>query len=1197
MDKRTYLTITPDSRPDALRAAGKLASGENALDYDRAQKLWFARDGADLAKIKTWLPENTVSGAYETQSDLSPAEEFAEVLRAAGFRFPAGELPEMDGRRHRHGVEGDKSRSEKSGVYQGFTDGHPAGWYQNHRASEDKMNWKSSGEYRTDPAVAMQQRALSAQKLWDRQQEQQRVYDRTAASLILQWQRMPPAPADHPYLVRKQVTPADGTRQDRYGNLVIPLRNVQGNLRTVEYIDPAGKKNLKKDAEKTGNFFVFGGELQPGKPVLYAEGYATAGSLHLATGMPVVMTVDAGNLVTVSQTLKAAFPDSPHIILGEDDFTRKDNKGLNKAREAADRIGAVYLIPRFTDAERDQAFAGTASFSDFNDIHVSRGLEAVRDQLAPVLDPVAPDWRLSLIQAAPTMKDTDTPPPAPVQDNVLTEPLPRQQVGPDAQSWVNTSAQQARDLADRLNLTEQMEHLFAEGKSVNEVQAEMRDALAAIPGEEQSGLIVQVRASLGIPSRATPEGEAEFQAWKQQRDTPPGPAEPSLAVDTPEKDIQETPVAVPATEEHAIPSLAALLNAEATLTPDEPAASTVIPTAETTDATQVRADEPADIPAPRDRPESSHSAEDIPVTHTEPADIPLTHGPAGEAEQPLPETDIPDAGTRPQTGKPGEGIPQPDVAPREDGFRFTYGGNVSDLPPDAPPLDLDRLLGQMTHRMEGSTWVYSLNNEAAFVHHIASDRFVMASPQASLDDQKVLCALLTARDAALSGHRGGIEITGSDVFKEKVMGLIIEHNLDIQLSHPDQRAQLDTLRQATAAPQDGLQRTEPAKATPAKAAPAPATPQQASPGPTATTTSPAAPAVSRPAPGSSEAGKSPASPRKRATWAEPLTGRLLEHGPAPYQFTEKNNESYYVKMEMAAGDKTSEKVFWGVELQQAMSGSDVAPGEMIRLQFLGVEPVTVNVPRRDEKGTVTHYEQISTEKNKWSVQPTIDRDLLIARETQAVSPASLSAYDANRFWQLQEQVVNQAGVSLAVAPPTGHELLYLSPDGKGQPALASPPENVPVPAISGAAGSVMMHACDSHGQLLMHLVKAHGDYLQGVVKHHDQYQHVLGKLCTAQDGARYLALNTLSGEGQLSPLGRGEPVNHVRQGETHFDLFVFKLNGDSPQFAVPLHKPEKIPAGLHEKLGFSQRYTAPTPAQPEPAPAPRPQAQPTMQPG
>lgn len=401
MEKRTYLTIVPENKKDALRAAGRLPDGGYPLEYDRSHKLWFARPGADLEKMKPWLPENTVTGQHQKANDnLPPAEEFAGVLRDAGFVLPDNSLPEMDGKKHRVATEGDKPGS-KSGVYQGFLDGRPAGWYQNHRASEGKVNWTSTGSYTYDPAEAVKQRALTAQKRWDREMQAKAEYAKVGTTLEAQWAKMPGPPDSHPYLVRKGVPATEGVRLDKYDNLVIPLRNIDGDMRSLQYIKADGTKTLKKDAEKTGNFFVAGGDLNPQRPILYAEGYATAASLHLATGIPVVMTVDAGNLVTVSRNLKERYPDTSHVILGEDDFTKKDNKGVIKAREAAHAIGGTYLIPQFTENERAQALAGSASFSDFNDIHQSRGLDAVRDQLAPVLDPLIPLWRDTFTEKTP----------------------------------------------------------------------------------------------------------------------------------------------------------------------------------------------------------------------------------------------------------------------------------------------------------------------------------------------------------------------------------------------------------------------------------------------------------------------------------------------------------------------------------------------------------------------------------------------------------------------------------------------------------------------------------------------------------------------------------------------------------------------------------------------------------------------------
>ncbi|WP_148127609.1 LPD7 domain-containing protein [Candidatus Erwinia dacicola] len=95
-----------------------------------------------------------------------------------------------------------------------------------------------------------------------------------------------------------------------------------------------------------------------------------------------------------------------------DDFTKtnnrgeQDNKGAKKAQEAAAAINGIYIIPSFSESERAQAFAGTASFSDFNDIHVANGLNAVREQLAPIFDELIPDWRQSFTETH-SMPDND----------------------------------------------------------------------------------------------------------------------------------------------------------------------------------------------------------------------------------------------------------------------------------------------------------------------------------------------------------------------------------------------------------------------------------------------------------------------------------------------------------------------------------------------------------------------------------------------------------------------------------------------------------------------------------------------------------------------------------------------------------------------------------------------------------------------
>lgn len=1074
MQKRTYLTITPDNKKDALRAAGRLDNGKYALEYDRSEKLWFAVADADLEKVKAWRPENTVTDVGQTITDnLTPAEEFAQVLQDAGFILPGNGLPEMDGKRHRVAIE-DGKPGNVDGAYQGFLDGRPAGWYQNHRASEGKVNWTSTGSHTYDPAEAMKQRALAAQKRWDRQMQSQLEFAQMGKTLTRQWSKMPPAPDSHAYLARKGVPAANGVRLDKYDNLVVPLRNGDGELRTLQYIKPDGTKNLKKGAEKTGNFFVVGGELSPQRPVLYAEGYATAASLHLATGMPVVMTVDAGNLVTVSRNLKARYPDSHHIILGEDDFTKtntrgeQDNKGAKKAQEAASAINGVYIIPSFTESERAQAFAGTAAFSDFNDIHVARGLDAVREQLAPVFDELIPDWRQSFTETH-SMPDND------IRQDEPAVPFP--------------------DISDYPDF----------GAEFQEAFPQFDDFLNNTPAPE--------------PGPAPSPNEAE--------ELPPADTSSLTATDSSHvasADLQNAPQADVASAETS-PSVSP--------------------------------------PAPDSVAEAQRADAGIP---------PATEVPS----EPAPSKDEP---------------PQPtaaDVDPalaQENGFSFTFGrlpGDVSPEGPEVARINLDELLQGLTSRQEDRTWVYALDGEDAFRDY--GDRIVMATPQASENDRMILAALLSAK----ANQRGAVEVTGSPEFIQRTLTLIADHNIEVHLKNPQQREQFEALLQARAAEataKDGINISTPG--------------QEAAPSPAADTP-PAAPGAAPAAPENGTASQAtpkaaePAAPEmtvfEKETLRTGLTGKLLESGRAPYQFDKANTESFYVQLRTKAGNKT----YWGVELEQALKDSGQQQGDIVKLQYLGKHPVTVNVPLTDKDGVVIGYERQEKHRNHWSLTPAQDNRLLVA-DRHHVAPAALSAYDGNAFWQLQQQVVKAASLSLSLAPLNGHGLLYTGPDGEGQKPPQSPPENAVIPAISKAAGSVVMHAAGADGELLAHLVKAHGDYLQGVMRHEGELRHVLARICTGANGNTWLAVNTVSDSGSLALIGHGSAVNVVKNGEALRDTFAFQLKGkDAPKFAVPLISPEKLPPALHSKLGFDKPWAPPK--APEPEQAPRAQVKPANQP-
>ncbi len=133
------------------------------------------------------------------------------------------------------------------------------------------------------------ERLRIAAELRDKQRE--RKHQETAESCQQLWEAAEPAPEDHPYLQRKQVKP-HGIKLSKDGRLMLPLFTADGELSTLQYIADSGKK-LFHSGGKAGGCFWWLGDLDTGKRVYIAEGYATAASIHEVTREPVVIAYNA----------------------------------------------------------------------------------------------------------------------------------------------------------------------------------------------------------------------------------------------------------------------------------------------------------------------------------------------------------------------------------------------------------------------------------------------------------------------------------------------------------------------------------------------------------------------------------------------------------------------------------------------------------------------------------------------------------------------------------------------------------------------------------------------------------------------------------------------------------------------------------------------------------------------------------------
>lgn len=141
----------------------------------------------------------------------------------------------------------------------------------------------------------------------------------------------------------------------RKGYMAVPLRDAAGRLWALQSINGQGTKLFPKYGRKQGCFHLIG-EPAGAAVLAVAEGYATAASVHEATGWPVAVAFDAGNLLAVGRALRELYPEAALVFAGDDDPTQPDNPGRTKAEAAAAALGAVAAFPSLpTEAMEDAA--------------------------------------------------------------------------------------------------------------------------------------------------------------------------------------------------------------------------------------------------------------------------------------------------------------------------------------------------------------------------------------------------------------------------------------------------------------------------------------------------------------------------------------------------------------------------------------------------------------------------------------------------------------------------------------------------------------------------------------------------------------------------------------------------------------------------------------------------------------------------
>ena len=338
-------------------------------------------------------------------------DDVMDQLQAAGLCGRGVEDGLIIGRLVRCKVEGDREKR---------------GWYSLHELRTDQGDtlivgaygvWRGAEwnptkvELRKRELSAEQRDALRARLAEDRKRADQAraaEADRAARRARALWSKLSPT-GDSEYLERKGVG-AYGLRfSPKSGAAVVPVCDASGRIHGLQIL--RGKASERQPAkqfwptgmQKKGHFHLFGGS--PVLLVLVAEGYATAATLHAATGLPVACAFDAGNLAPVCQALRKRYRGAKVLVCADDDSFSQGNPGITAASTAAVAVDGAWMAPAWSAGSQALREARHAKndkdkLTDFNDLQHLEGLAVVRAQVEGKL--TALKWRAAPAAPAPT---------------------------------------------------------------------------------------------------------------------------------------------------------------------------------------------------------------------------------------------------------------------------------------------------------------------------------------------------------------------------------------------------------------------------------------------------------------------------------------------------------------------------------------------------------------------------------------------------------------------------------------------------------------------------------------------------------------------------------------------------------------------------------------------------------------------------
>jgi putative DNA primase/helicase len=302
----------------------------------------------------------------------------ANILIDAGYPVKNGII--QDGELHRFG----KNKNQWYVCFENYIVAKD--WQGNLPAIKQAVNESKYAALSIEEKENIKRKVADAQlKAENERQKRQEIVALKAAKI---WESLR-LEGSSKYLESKQLVAVGEIRfgNNRNGNFIaVTLRDSSDAIWNLQFIYdniPEGRSANKlflSGGKKAGCYAQFGNDNS--RPIYICEGVATGLSIHEAKpDSMVIIAFDCYNLDPVIENILKKYPNEEIVIAADNDSSKPKNIGIEKAEATAKKFNLKIAKPVFENA--------SSKFSDFNDLHQLKGLNAVQEQLniADYVDP------------------------------------------------------------------------------------------------------------------------------------------------------------------------------------------------------------------------------------------------------------------------------------------------------------------------------------------------------------------------------------------------------------------------------------------------------------------------------------------------------------------------------------------------------------------------------------------------------------------------------------------------------------------------------------------------------------------------------------------------------------------------------------------------------------------------------------------